>query len=104
MVALVDAADAAQPLGRRRIIAGIVVTVIGGVLVALGLFAGTSAAFQLLGLGAFLLYIGVSSLAPGRIAVTVGVGTVLRVAVSVRRVCGRAAAFARSCAPVSRSR
>src|SRR5207247_601838 len=30
----------------------------------LGLFAGTSAAFQLLGLGAFLLYIGVSSLAP----------------------------------------
>ncbi|TMB88356.1 MAG: FtsX-like permease family protein [Chloroflexi bacterium] len=62
--AIRDAADAAQPLGRRRIIAGIVVTVIGGVLVALGLFAGTSAAFQLLGLGAFLLYIGVSSLAP----------------------------------------
>ncbi len=62
--AIRDAADAAQPLGRRRVIAGGVGTLIGGVLIALGLFAGTSVAFQLLGLGALILYIGISSLAP----------------------------------------
>jgi putative ABC transport system permease protein len=62
--AIRDAADAAQPLGKRRILAGIVVAVGGAVLLALGLFAGSSNAFLLLGVGAFVLYIGVSSLAP----------------------------------------
>jgi putative ABC transport system permease protein len=62
--AIRDAGDAAQPLGTRRIVAGIAVTVIGGIGIALGLFAGTSVAFQLLGLGALLLYLGISSLAP----------------------------------------
>ena len=62
--AIREAGDAAQPLGRIRIIAGVAVTILGALLIALGLFAGTGAAFQLLGLGALLLYLGVSSLAP----------------------------------------
>jgi putative ABC transport system permease protein len=62
--AIRDAADAAQPLGRGRIITGLAVSALGIIGVALGLFAGTSVAFQLLGLGALLLYLGISSLAP----------------------------------------
>jgi putative ABC transport system permease protein len=62
--AIREAGDQAQPLGTRRIIAGALVTVVGAILIALGLFAGTGAAFQLLGLGALLLYLGISSLAP----------------------------------------
>ena len=62
--AIRDAADAAQPLGTRRIIVGVAVSLLGVIGIALGLFAGTSVAFQLLGLGALLLYLGVSSLAP----------------------------------------
>ena len=45
----------------------------------------------------------VSLLAPGRTAVTAGVGTVVRVALSVSRDCGRVPACARSFAPASRS-
>lgn len=62
--AIREAADAAQPLGSRRIALGVVVTLLGGIGIALGLFAGTSVAFQLLGVGALLLYLGISSLAP----------------------------------------
>jgi putative ABC transport system permease protein len=62
--AIREAADAAQPLSRGRIITGVAVSALGVVGIALGLFAGTSVAFQLLGLGALLLYLGVSSLAP----------------------------------------
>jgi hypothetical protein len=45
----------------------------------------------------------VSLLAPGSTALTVAVGTVMRVAVSISRVFGRSAATARSLSPVSRS-
>jgi len=62
--AIREASDAAQPLGTRRIIVGVAVSLLGVIGIALGLFAGTSVAFQLLGLGALLLYLGVSSLAP----------------------------------------
>ena len=70
--AIRDAADAAQPLGTRRIASGVVGSIIGGVLIALGLFAGTSVAFQLLGLGALVLYVGISSLAPLTVIPIVG--------------------------------
>jgi putative ABC transport system permease protein len=62
--AIRDAADAAHPLGKRRIAAGILVTLLGGALIGFGLFSGASNALLLLGAGAFVLYIGVSSLAP----------------------------------------
>ncbi|MBV8195689.1 MAG: ABC transporter permease, partial [Candidatus Dormibacteraeota bacterium] len=62
--AIREAADQAHPLGTRRIMVGLLVSLLGGVGIALGLFAGTSLAFQLLGLGALLLYLGISSLAP----------------------------------------
>jgi len=62
--AIRDAADLAQPLGRRRIAAGVVGTLVGAALVAIGLFAGSSNAFLFLGVGALILYIAVSSLAP----------------------------------------
>jgi putative ABC transport system permease protein len=71
--AIREASDSAQPLGGRRIAAGIVVTFIGGALIGVGLFAGTGAAFQLLGAGALLLYLGVSSLAPLTVVPVLGV-------------------------------
>ena len=71
--AIREAADAAQPLGPRRIILGVAVTLLGGVGIALGLFAGTSVAFQLLGFGALLLYLGISSLAPLAVVPIAGV-------------------------------
>ncbi|HWW08625.1 MAG TPA: FtsX-like permease family protein [Candidatus Acidoferrales bacterium] len=72
VAAIRDASDAAQPLGRGRIIAGVTVSLLGVIGIALGLFAGTSVAFQLLGLGALLLYLGVSSLAPLTVVPIVG--------------------------------
>lgn len=71
--AIREAGDQAQPLGTRRIIAGAVAAVVGAILIALGLFAGTGAAFQLLGLGALLLYLGISSLAPLTVVPIAGV-------------------------------
>ena len=71
--AIREASDAAQPLGARRVAGGVVVTVIGGALIGVGLFAGTGAAFQLLGAGALLLYLGVSSLAPLTVVPILGV-------------------------------
>ncbi|MBV8301382.1 MAG: FtsX-like permease family protein, partial [Candidatus Dormibacteraeota bacterium] len=71
--AIREAGDQAQPLGTRRIVLGVVVALLGVVGIALGLFAGTSVAFQLLGLGALLLYLGVSSLAPLTVVPIAGV-------------------------------
>lgn len=70
--AIRDAADLAQPLGRRRITAGIVGTLIGAAMVAVGLFTGSSNAFLFLGVGALILYIAVSSLAPLTVLPVVG--------------------------------
>ena len=85
------AGDAAQPLGRIRIIAGIAVTVLGAVLIALGLFAGTGAAFQLLGVGALLLYLGVSSLAPLTVVPIAGI-----LGVPIAAFCGMPGKLART--------
>src|SRR5205807_5634943 len=87
--AIREAGDAAQPLGRIRIIAGVAVTILGALLIALGLFAGTGAAFQLLGLGALLLYLGVSSLAP--LTVVPIAGTLGAPIAALRRVPGKLA-------------
>jgi putative ABC transport system permease protein len=62
--AIRDATDLAQPLGRKRITAGVLGTIAGAGLVAVGLFTGSSNAFLFLGVGALILYIAVSSLAP----------------------------------------
>ncbi|MBV8529261.1 MAG: FtsX-like permease family protein [Candidatus Dormibacteraeota bacterium] len=71
--AIREAGDAAQPLGTRRILLGVGVTILGAIGIALGLFAGTSVAFQLLGIGALLLYLGISSLAPLAVVPIAGV-------------------------------
>jgi putative ABC transport system permease protein len=70
--AIRDAADLAQPLGGRRIAAGVVGTLIGAGLVAIGLFTGSSNAFLFLGVGALILYVAVSSLAPLTVLPVVG--------------------------------